>query len=96
MSWRLKWKELREVPFGTSLRFAEAWDIFPYCIVQAGTRCVMVEHADDVILVLPEDAKVRKTLGEWDGCVQFAPINDGDDWDDSSPIALAEAYDNVT
>jgi hypothetical protein len=89
----LTWAQLREVPWGTMLVFPGDWDIYPYCIVPAGTRAVVTDNhladaKDGCIYLLTDNAEVTRELKEWSGCVQFNPMNDGHSWDDESPVAL--------
>ena len=88
----LTWDTLRGAAVGTLLEFVQPHDIYPYCIVPAGTLAIVArvyldgEHA--IIDLLPADPATCKALKEWDGCIQFNPHNDGYSWSDESPVAL--------
>jgi hypothetical protein len=89
----LTWGELRDLPVGTLLVFPEpGYDIYPHCTVKPGTLAIMArvyrDGNHDIIDVLPADPAVCEALREWNGCVSFAPMNDGYSWSDESPVAL--------
>ena len=89
----LTWKQLRELPIGTKLVFPSSWDIYPYCIVPEGAKAILSERDEECIYLLTDSEHVTETLAEWDGQVQFNPMNDGYEWTDESPVALAEETD---
>ena len=87
----MTWQELRDAPIGTKLVFPDSYDIYPYCIVPVGAKAVLTERDEECIYLLTDSAEVTEALAEWDGCVQFNPMNDGYEWTDESPVALADS-----
>jgi len=99
------WLELAaKAVAGTRVRFCAAWDIYPECVVPAGTMATVKETGLNEIwgglLVLPDDPKIREALKLWDGCIQLG-YNEGLDpatddpstdeaWQAASPIAIVE------
>jgi hypothetical protein len=81
------------LPNGTRLQFEDTHDIYPYCIVPAGTLCTIrdnnLNETLESIDLLPDDKEVRAALREWDGCVVLNPANSGEGWDDQSPLSKA-------
>ena len=92
MAWFMTWSELRDAPFGTKLVFPNEWDIYPYCVVPAGTKAVVARNRlasdEHIIALLTDNDHVHDSLREWNGCIEFAPMNDGYTWSDESPVAL--------
>lgn len=91
----LTWQDLRAMPRGTRLMFPERWDIYPHCIVPAGTRAIVMDNQlageGAILSLLTNNAKVTEALSEWDGCVEFNPMNDGYEWTDESPVVLEDS-----
>jgi hypothetical protein len=81
------WREARaQMHAGDRVRFVMPWDIYPYCIVPAGTVGTVTEVSDEqngMVLVLPDDTDIRDTLAEWDGAIQVWALED----EDECPIA---------
>jgi hypothetical protein len=106
MTRQLTWLELAKLPEGTRVRFAEPLDIFPECIVPAGTVGTIAENGLNEIwcamLVSVDDEKVTAALQqEWKGKVYLPPygthLDPGCDdaesdeaWNSESPLALQE------
>lgn len=101
---RMSWFDLSKVEEGAVVVFAEAWDIFPDCVIPAGTKAVVVENGLNEIwcgmLVAPGDQSLRDQLKEWKGCVHLGShLDPGADaitkpleqrkWDALCPLVLA-------
>jgi hypothetical protein len=87
----LTWTELAALPADTRVEFPEGHDIYPHCIVPAGTTGTIVSNdLNEIFAMLSvrvENFDVQQALKEWNGNVEFAPKNDGV-WDQPSPLAL--------
>ncbi|HEX6826114.1 MAG TPA: hypothetical protein VF077_07330 [Nitrospiraceae bacterium] len=90
---RKTWNELATLPVGTRVVFDD-FDIYPYCIVRAGTAGTITRNdlldSFPILYVLPDDPAVREALSEWQGQVEFAPANGGEEFTDLSPLAVME------
>jgi len=96
---QLSWYSLAQVANGVRVVFVKPHDIFPHCIVPAGTVATVIENSlnelGELIAVLPDDREIRQALSEWDGEVWLRPydltINSDDpnsEWHQRSPLAL--------
>lgn len=75
MAEQMSWTALRALPVGTRVRFTEAWDVWPHCVVEAGTLGEIKESNEDGVWVLTNDVNVTEALRpEWDGQVQLYPF----------------------
>ena len=67
----LTWFELSKVPDGARVVFAEPHDIFPECLVPAGTRGTILRNylneMHNQISILPDDQGLRDALKHWNG-----------------------------
>jgi len=79
----MKFSTLKTLPIGTRVIFADSWDIYPICIVPAGTTGVIVDQNKDFTAILPDEA--NDGLDEWSGQIHVSQLSD--DWPES-PIAL--------
>jgi hypothetical protein len=65
----LNWFDLSKVANGTRVVFAEAWDIFPECIVPAGSTATVTENGLNELacacIVTPDDPALRTALAQW-------------------------------
>lgn len=62
-------KQLNLMMIGNKIRFFEAWDIFPHCIIEIGATGI-VDSIDEGGLWIKLD-KEEPTLDEWDNKVQM-------------------------
>jgi hypothetical protein len=97
------WFELaRDLKPGSRVKFVTSWDIFPECIVPAGTLGTVKDTGLNEIwgglLIIPDDEAVRAALKEWDGEIQLG-YNEGLDpgvedastdpaWQAESPLVV--------
>jgi hypothetical protein len=97
------WFELaRDLHPGSRVKFVMPWDIFPHCVVPAGTLGTVKETGLNEIwgglLVVPDNAEIRERLASWDGAIQLG-YNEGLDpgvedasidpaWQADSPLAV--------
>ncbi len=98
MSEALSWLALSKVANGALVVFAEAHDIFPECMVPAGTTGTVTENGLNellgTVIVAPDDTALRAALAEWDGAIWLSPPldratgNREPDWLGVSPLAL--------
>jgi hypothetical protein len=60
---------LAKISNGTRVVFAEAWDIFPECIVPAGSTATVTENGLNELacacIVTPDDPALRTALAQW-------------------------------
>lgn len=99
----LSWFDLSKVKDGTRVRFAQDWDIFPECVVPAGTLATVVNNSLNEITsemhVLADPLEIRRALEKWDGEVYLSPFlgggvahldENGEDlaWQDLSPLEV--------
>jgi hypothetical protein len=96
---RKTWFELSsEADVGTRVVFVEAWDIFPECIVPAGTMGIVTQNGLNEIWggldVLPDDPQLRATLDLWGGNICLSTPDPGADgatdeaWQSLSAIGI--------
>lgn len=100
------WFELaRDLVPGSRVKFVTSWDIYPECVVPAGTLGTVKDTGLNEIwgglLVLPDDADLRNALASWNGEIQLG-YNEGLDpgvadassdpaWQQPSPLVVVEA-----
>jgi hypothetical protein len=94
----LNWFDLSKISNGTRVVFAEAHDIFPECIVPAGSTATVTENGLNELacacIVTPDDPALRTALAEWEGNIWLTPPLDRStgnrepDWHGASPLAL--------
>lgn len=99
---RMSWFDLSRVAAGARVVFADAWDIFPECIIPEGTEAVILENGlNDIwggILVTPGDQALRDKLAHWEGCVHLgshlnpAGAEDDPQWHEQCPLVLAPEH----
>jgi hypothetical protein len=70
-------EQMRSFAHGTRVVFAEAWDIFPECVVPEGTTATITENGLNELacacIVTPDDPNLRTALAEWDGDIWLTP-----------------------
>ena len=91
------WLELSKLPEGTRLRFTADWDIFPECLVSAGTVCTLHENSFNeaccMALLAPDDESIRDALRHYDGLVYIPGPRQHwsmPDWNDESPLEVIQ------
>lgn len=101
----ITWHEVAQLPLGTRVRFVQDWDIFPHCVVPAGTIAIVRGEADHgsywFCRLFPENApQVAKALVEWQGEIQLTPFDGhadvGDTWSEPSPLKLVREVASAT
>lgn len=78
-TWRNARTNMRE---GNRVRFIDDWDIYPYCIVPAGTVGTITEvteRENGMVFVLPDNTEIREILKDWDGAIQVWALEDEDE-----------------
>jgi hypothetical protein len=95
---QLSWIKLAELPDGARVVFSEDYDIFPECVVPAGTVATIVENSlnemQPGLFLQPDDESIRTALKQWDGIIYLMPEADSGDpedpaWQEPSPVEVA-------
>src|SRR6516225_760209 len=88
------WLDLSKLADGSRVVFTTSWDIYPECIVPQGTTGTVVENGlnelQAILLLAVDDEKVTEALRQWNGRVEFYKNTHFQDWDEQSPLALAD------
>jgi hypothetical protein len=88
------WRELRNLPPGTRVRFRGDFGIYPFTVVPAGTLGIISENRVDggwpnwMLDVLPDLPSTRDDLSEWEGAVQVGTWTCDDEPDEGDPSPL--------
>lgn len=94
----LSWFELaRDAKEGDRVLFMDHHDIFPECMVPAGTRGTVVENSLNEmhcgLLVRPDTPSIREHLSYWDGCIVLGEhLNSAADLESDQPTDEAAEW----
>jgi hypothetical protein len=93
----ISWFDLSKVADGTRVVFEQPHDIFPECVVPAGTHGTVVHNylneMQQSISVLPDDERLRTALRNWDGEIILGThLNSGADLEADPPDDEAAAW----
>ncbi len=71
ISEQMSWLECAKLAKGQRVIFVEPWDVFPECVVQAGTVATVIEQglneAQPCLWLLPDSKEIRTALAAWNG-----------------------------
>ena len=101
MTAQLTWLEASRLNVGDRVVFVDAHDIFPECVVPAGTTGTVTENGLNeslgTVIVAPDDTALRVALREWDGAIWLSPPLDREGsgnrepaWSEPSPLAKVQ------
>ena len=82
----MKFDQLKTLDVGTRVLFADSLDIFPICVVPAGTVGVVARQTSDFTAIRPEPA-IEDLVDEWNGEIHLSQLHDDEP---ESPVVLDE------